>query len=422
MLSTVSAPGLEIYQVTTDPDSDAHAAAMHSSHALFTPDSTRFVFYRQRGTASGPGKVELTLCEIRDACKLRVLTDEENVRAPILSLDGKFLYYFVDNTAARGGALLFKRIGLEGFKTETLMVIDSPVAGVGRPPRGGYMYDGSSLSQDGKKLSTSASFYTDTDPLFSSLIFDLENLSVCGFQFEPYNWRPFGTYYRGRDPKYFHHLLFGHSHWRSGMKAGEAPSQWYAERADEVGRVTLHVLNDEGVPLAAVPIGDEGEGVDHASWRGGLYEVATHTSSTRTAPHWRGIILSAAPIPCKPEDRYRGARIPGASRTELTRFIKRPDLCHHSWDASGTRLVCDTEGWHNNGPTSYLWIGTVHNDAEPHLVPKHLLHPQSSWTGSYWTESQPALSPDCQTVFFNSDYLCKPGHPQLFCARGFEFP
>lgn len=421
MLSTVSSPGLEVFQVTTDAESDAHAAAMHSSHALFTPDSTRFVFIRQRGTASGvPGKVEFTLCEIEDHFKLRTLTNEENVRAPVLSLDGKFLYYWVDNTGSPGGALVFIRVSLDDFKTETLKVIDSSVEGVGRPPRGGYMYDGASISQDGRCFSTSASFYTDSDPLFSSLIVDLETGSVRGFQFEPYNWRPFGTYYRGSNPQFFHHLLFGHSHWRSGPQA--ATGKWYAERADDISRVTLHILSDEGVPLSVVPIGDEGEGVDHACWRGGQYEVVTHTSSTKTAPHWRGIMLSAAPVACAPDHRYLGARIPGARRVELTRTITRPDLCHHSWDSTGNKVVCDTEGWHNNGPTSYLWIGTVREGHEPYIVPKYLLHPQSSWTGSYWTESQPALSPDCRTVFFNSDYLCKPGHPQLFCARGFQFP
>jgi hypothetical protein len=421
MLSTVSDPNLEVFQVTTDPDSDAHAAAMHSSHALFTPDSRRFVFYRRRGTANGPGKVVLTLCELADGYRLRDLTDEESVRAPILSLDGRLLYYFVDNGAAEKPHIVLRRISLDDFRRETLVVVDSPVAGVGRVPRGGHMYDGASLSQDGKRLSTSCSFYTDTDPMFSSLIVDLERMTIRGFQFEKYNWRPFGTFYRGTDPRFVRHLLFCHSHYRSGT---DVHGKWYAEKADDIPRCTLHVLTDEGEQVGVIPIGDEGEGVDHACWRGGLYEVVTHTSSFKTAPHWRGIILSAPPVACAAEDQYKGARTPGAQRVELTRHIRRPDLCHHSWDASGTRVVCDTEGWHNNGLSSYLWLGTVKpgSDGLPAVVPKYLIHPQSSWTGSYWTQCQPALSPDCRTVFVNSDFCCKSGHPQLFAIRGFTFP
>jgi hypothetical protein len=421
MLSTVTDPGIEVFQVTTDPDSDAHGAAMHSLHALFTPDSRRFVFVRQRGTASGSGKVVLTLCEIADGFRLRDLTDEDNVRAPVLTLDGRSLYYFVDNGAAARPHIILKRIGLQDFKRETLMVVDSAVEGVGRVPRGGHMYDGASLSQDGRKLSTSCSFYTETDPLFSSLIVDLERMTIRGFQFEAYNWRPFGTFYRGRDPRYWRHLLFCHSHWKSGTGVD---GKWYAVKADNVERCTLHVLTDEGVQVGVVPIGQEGEGVDHACWRGGTYEVVTHTSSSRTAPHWRGVILTAAPVACASEDQYKGALIPGARRTELTRFIKRPDLCHHSWDPAGTRVVCDTEGWHDNGLSSYLWIGTVSDgpDGEPCVLPRYLIHPQSSWTGSYWTQCQPALSPDCKTIFVNSDYCCKKGHPQVFCVRGFQFP
>ena len=421
MLTTVTDPNIEVFQVTTDLESDAHAPAMHSSHGLFTPDGRRFVFHRQRGTANGPGKVVLTLCEIADGFKLRDLTDEDNAKAPILSLDGRFLYYFVDNGASDKPHIILKRISLDDFKRETLLVVDGPVEGVGRVPRGGGMYDGLSISRDGKRLSTSCSFYTDTDPMFSSLIVDLEKMTIRGFQFEKYNWRPFGTYYRGNDPRYVHHLLFGHSHYRSGM---DVHGKWYSEKADDVPRPTLHVLTDEGVQAGVIPIGDEGEGVDHACWRGGLYEIVTHTSSTRTAKHWRGIMLTAAPVACKPEDQYKGARVPGAKRVELTRYITRPDVCHHSWDASGTHVVCDTEGWHQDGLAAYLWLGTVVKgpDGAPCLTPKYLIHPKSAWSGSYWTECQPALSPDLKTVFVNSDFCCKAGHPQLFAIRGFEFP
>ncbi len=422
LLSVFTDPGLEITQVTTDQEHDAHAAAMHSSHGLFTPDGRRFIFYRQRGAgAGGPGQTVLTLCEIAHGFALRDLTDEDNVRGPILSRDGRYLYYFVDEGALPQPRLVLKRLDLDSFARDTLLVVDTPVEGVGRVPRGGRMYDGSSLSRDGRSLSTSCSFYADNDPAYASLIVDLEKLTVRGFQFEKYNWRPFGTYYRGDDPRYFRHLLFCHSHWHSGMGTD---GKWYQKKSDDVPRVTMHILTDEGQPVAVVPIGKDGEGVDHPCWRGGAYEVVTHTGNFTSTPYWRGTLLSAAPLACQTEDQYRGALIPGARRVELTRYLRRPDVCHHSWDASGTHVVCDSEGWHHRGLSAYLWLGTVVTGADgaPALVAKHLLHPLSHWSGSYWTECQPALAPDLKTVFFNTDFCAKDGHPQLVAVRGFTFP
>jgi len=431
MHSTISDSNMQITRVTGNLDNDAHVPAMHSSHALFTPDSKRCVFMRQVGAGTdegGQGKMVFTLCDIEDDYALYELTDEDNVRGPVISRDGKCMYYWVDDGAASKPKITLKQIDLDTFKRETLLVIDAPVEGVGRVPRGGHMYCGSSLRRDGKRLSSSCSFFED-DPMYASLIVNLEDMTAYGFQFEKYNWRPFGTYYRGDDPRYLDHLTFGHSHHRSGMGTD---GKWYAEPdGTGVNRCTLHVLNDQGQDLGmAVPIGADGEGVDHPIWRGGKFEICTHTSSTTTAPHWRCTILTAAPVKVRDEDKYKGAAIPGAKRVELTRHLKRPEVCHHSWDQSGTRVVADTEGWAGrgtpvpSGPSAYLWIGTVVESAgeDPYLVPKHLLHPKSSWTGSYWTEVQPSMSPDCKTVFFNSDWLCKTGHPQVFAVRGFEFP
>jgi hypothetical protein len=300
------------------------------------------------------------------------------------------------------------------------------------------MYDMSSLRRDGKRLAASCSFFTDDDPQYGTIVVDLETMRVHGFQFETYNWRPNGLYYRGDDPRHLDHMLMVKSHFRSGV---DAQGKWYSQpEPDNPGRVTLHVVTDEGRWVAAVPIGAKGEGVDHPTWRGGRYEVVTHTSSFGTAPFWRGIMLCAEPAACAPADVLKGAAIPGARRFELTRKIQRPDECHHSWDQTGTRVVADTEGWAGRGtpaplgPSAHLWIGTVVEKGGedlssvalamegPYVVPKFLLNPRSSWTGNYWTEIQPAMSPDCKTILFNSDWLGKTGHPQVFAVRGFEFP
>ena len=429
MLSVFSPPDIEVHHIATDADHDTHCAAMHSSFGLFTPDSKRFIFHRQLGAGSkGPGKREFLLCEIDDGFKLRRLTDEDHACGPILSLEGQSMYYWVDNSGEDRPHIVLKQIDLDTFRTETLLVVDGPVEGVGRVPRGGYMYDKTSIRHDGKRLAASCSFYTEDDPLFATIIVDLEAMSVQGFIFEPYNWRPNGLYYRGDDPQFLNHMLMGRSHMRSGTNT---QGKWYSEKEPtNPGFGTLHIVTDEGEQVATVPIGDQGEGVDHPTWRGGKYEVVTHTSDFNTAPHWRGTMLCAEPVACAEEDQFKGAQIPGAKRFELTRKIRRPDECHHSWDQSGTRVVADTEGWSGRhtpvplGPSSHLWIGTVvePEDEDPYVLPKHLLHPRSSWTGSYWTEVQPAMSPDCKTIFFNSDWLGKTGHPQVFCVQGHSFP
>ena len=427
MLSIFSDPNLEVRHITTDLDHHAHGPKMSTSHHFFTPDSRRFVFARIRGAgleggAPPHGGYEWVLCETADGFKLRRLTDEQNANAAVIDTAGEYFYYFVDNSGEHKPHILLKRISLDNFKTETLMNVDHPVEGVGRVPRGGHMYGWASLCRDGTTLCASCSFYTDDDPLFSTIIVDLERPSIRAFEFEPYNWRPMGDYYRGTDPRFQHLMLMCKSHKRSGT---DTSGQWYSEdEPDDPGFSTLHIVTDEGEEVATVPIGDKGEGVDHPNWRGGEYEVTTHTSSFNTAPFWRGILLCAEPIACEERDRYKGARIPGARRFELTRKIKRPDVCHYAWDQTGTRVVADTEGWSGRGLSAYMWIGTVvaPDGEDPYVIPKHLLNAQSSWTGNYWTEVQPAMSPDCKTIFFNSDYLCKIGHPQLFCVQGFEFP
>ncbi|OPZ26722.1 MAG: hypothetical protein BWZ02_01902 [Lentisphaerae bacterium ADurb.BinA184] len=429
MLATFSEPEIEVFRVTADLAHDAHCPAMHSSFGLFTPDSRRFVIERQHGLGSGPDwKMELLLCDIEDGFSLRLLTDEARVRGPILSHDGRVLYYWDDQSGGDKPRLVLKQVDLETFRRETLLVVDSPVPGIGRPPRGGQMYDMSSLRRDGRRLAASCSFFTDDDPQYGTIIVDLAAMRVHGFQFEAYNWRPIGLYYRGDDPRYRDHLLICRTHRQQGV---DNQGKWYDRpEPDYPGRVTLHIVTDEGRWVAAVPVGDTGEGVDHPTWRGGKYEIVTHTSSVRTAAHWRGILLCSEPIACAAEDRYKGAHIPGARRFELTRRIVRPDECHHAWDQSGTRVVADTEGWAGRGtavpigPSAHLWIGTVVEGGgeDPVVVPKFLLNPRSSWTGNYWTEIQPAMSPDCRTVFFNSDWLGQAGHPQVFAVRGFQFP
>jgi hypothetical protein len=211
-------------------------------------------------------------------------------------------------------------------------------------------------------------------------------------------------------------------HWD---KDGHYSEKWYSD----VHRSQLHIVDESGAIVGIVPIGGAGEAVDHSYWRGGRYEVVSHSGRFDTAPHWRGTILCAEPIVCDPALWASPKTIPGARRVELTRKFTRPDVCHMSWDLSGNHAVCDTEGWAGRGtpclqgPAAFLYLGTVVEKGkdDPHIATKYLLHPRSSWNGAF-TENCPELAPDLKTIFFNSDWTGKFGQPQVFAARGFTFP
>lgn len=424
MLSTVSDPNLEVHHLTTEPGASAWR------EGFFTPDSRRFIFQRRWAGAGN----QYLMCELDEGFRLRALTDSGTpVSAPAVSPDSQFLYYYVDETHLARPRLVLNRLSLDTFVTETLTVIDHPVDGIGRRPcAGGQPLRGlsrsASMRADGKSILVGANFAgPDGADHFAPFYVNLDTLHVHAFDWEPYSWRVGGAYFPGPNPAHLTHALFGRAnrsqHWD---EKGQYTERWYSE----THRASVHVVDEQGSIVGTVPIGGKGEGVDHPGWRGGRYEVVTHTSDTTTAPHWRGVILCAEPVACAPADRDLGKDIPGPKRRfELTRKIRRPDVCHHSWSLSGKHMVADTEGWQGRGtpcpqgPAAYLYLGTViePENEDPYLVPKYLLHPRSSWNGAY-TENVPVLSPDGRTVVFLSDWLGKVGTPQLFAVRGFEFP
>ena len=157
--------------------------------------------------------------------------------------------------------------------------------------------------------------------------------------------------------------------------------------------------------------------------------LIVHSGDFNSAPHLRICIRTAAPVPCPPEDWQKGREIPGGHSVDLTRHFTRPDVCHQSWHVDGIHGAFDTEGWAGRGteclqgPSAFLYLGTVIEPAneDPYIVTKYLLHPRSSWIWA-GVENCQELSPDLRHLFFNSDWTCVVGRPQLFVARGFSFP
>lgn len=426
MLSVFSEPGIEIVRITTDPAHDAHCAGMNDSHALFTPDSRRAILIREVGRGSDKSqRLEFLLCELEDGFSLRRLTDDPRPAAPVLSRDGRHFYFLANpDAAARETGIALKRVDLRTFETETLTVFEAPVEGIGKRPLDAS--SSGSLRADGRMICSGFNFRTDNGAThFAPVFIDLETLSIHGFDWEPYNWRVGGTYYRGDDPARRDHVLMVRSnrsqHWDPDRNWAYSET-WYSD----VHFSQVFIVNESGAIQAIAPIGDgRTEMMDHPCWRGGRYEVVTHSGRHDTAPHWRGTMMTAEPVVCDPTLWNNPKEIPGARRVELTRRIIRPDVCHHAWDHTGARVVADIEGWHPlMGPAAHLWIGTVKEQSgeDPYVTPKFLLNPRSTWTGNYATQSQPAMSSDCRTILFNSDWLGKTGHSQVFAVRGFQFP
>ena len=112
LLDKDSPPGMEVIQLTTEPD--VPASHLYMEAQIFTPDSKRFVLHRSAHAHGGSKKDpqhQYLLCDIEDGCRLHPLTDELGATAPSVSPDGKFLYYFVDETEPGGGRLTLKRVG-----------------------------------------------------------------------------------------------------------------------------------------------------------------------------------------------------------------------------------------------------------------------------------------------------------------------
>ncbi|GAF72227.1 unnamed protein product, partial [marine sediment metagenome] len=156
LLDAASAPGLEVVQLTEE---DVPSCHIYMEAQVCTPDSRYLVLHR---AADAHGRTRWNnpehrymLCDTEEG-ELLPLTDEMNVTGPSLSPDGKWMYYFVDDTQSPGKkpAVALKRVSLDGLTRETLIVVDTPLPGSNRCPS--QLYDLSTISSDGRRLATSA--------------------------------------------------------------------------------------------------------------------------------------------------------------------------------------------------------------------------------------------------------------------------
>ena len=151
-----SPDGIEVVQLTTEPD--VPASHLYMEAQIFTPDSKRFVLHRSataHGSSKNDPKHQYLLCDHRR--RLLAASADRGDWAPrraSVSPDGKYLYYFVDETKPGGGRLTLKRVNLDGTDRQTILVVDTPLPDTKfRPSR---IYPLSTISSDGKRLALSA--------------------------------------------------------------------------------------------------------------------------------------------------------------------------------------------------------------------------------------------------------------------------
>ena len=119
MLSVVTDPALEVFQVTT-----GLSCAANSRGGPFSLDSKHFFFRRQR-----PSGDQWTLCDIEGGPALRALTDEPGGAA--VTPDSRHFYHLASAGPGDAAHVWLERIDLTDFRRETVAVFDAPVPGIG---------------------------------------------------------------------------------------------------------------------------------------------------------------------------------------------------------------------------------------------------------------------------------------------------
>jgi hypothetical protein len=403
LLDESSPTGLEIIQLTTDPEVPSSHVYMEAQ--IFTPDSKRFVLHRSahaHGSDRKDPRHQYLLCDIDDSFALHPLTHEIGTTGPSISPDGKCLYYFVDETRRGGqGRLTLKRVNLDGTDRQTLFVVDTPLPGTNfRPSR---VYPLSTISSDGKRLAISACLGDgETTPApYGLMLFDLER-ATAGVVIHGANWvNMHPQYSRSHDPEHMRDILLQENH------------EWQADASGQVIRgrgdgADIHVIRDDGTNFRDMPWGRDGDEFcqGHQCWRG-RSEWAITSTVMRTTTACR--LIESLPVP---HAGHIGLKSPGGIRNELSRDFPQPRFYHFATDIAGRWLVSDGAIFEPETGRVYLArFGEPGRD--PLTAWVCLARPLTS--GKKESHIHPFLSPDGRMAFFNSD---ESGLLQAYMIRG----
>lgn len=386
-----SPESLEIFQLTSEKDIASSHVYMEAQ--IFAPDSKRFVLHRSadaHGSDRKDPQHQYLLCDLENRGELIAITDEIGARGPAVSPDGKYFYYFVDETEINGGRLLLKRRLLDGTAPEIITVVDAAIPGTSFRPSLISSY--STIRSDGQKIAIQA-FLGDGQVTgsFGLLVFDVQSATVELIFHGPWwnNMHP--QYSRSRDPQQMRDIMVQHNH-------------DYVRRPDGTRQAVLpgggpdiHVIRDDGLNLRDMPWGRDGKErcQGHQCWRGRSDWAITGTTLLGMQ---QCQLIESQPVP---HADHRGLHSPGAVRNHVSRDFTNPGFHHFATDIAGKRLITDwrdeknIDGGHVPITLYLAELGEAGLDAAAFT---YLLNPRSPWTA----HTHPFLSPDGKTAFFNS--------------------
>lgn len=303
---------------------------------IFVPDSSRFILHEST-TAHGsdksdPNNHRYLLCDLDDNCSLHPITDEVGTTAPSISPDGRYLYYFVDETEPGGGRLTLKRVVLDGSDRRTLLILDAPLPQTTYHPS--RIYPLSTIRADGKTniLSCFLGDGQSTQAPWGLMVFDLDRMSV-ELILAGESWCNIHSQYsRSTNPELIQDILIQENHGNISSATGEIQ-----QLMGDAG-VDVHVIKDNGTDFRNMPWGrDSNEFCQgHQCWRGTTSWAITSTRTKKPAE--QQLIESQAVAHMD----HVGRASPEARRKHLSRSYPRPCFYHFATDRAGNRLVTDT--------------------------------------------------------------------------------
>lgn len=388
LLAADSPAGLEVFQITTEPDVPSSHIYMEAQ--IFTPDSKRFVLHRSshsHGSDAHAPQHRYLLCDLENSGELIPLTDELGPTAPALSPDGAWMYYFVNQTEVNGGALILKRVALDRTRRETILTLDEPLPGT--PYRPSQIYPISTISSDGQRLAIPAFLGDGRSPNapWGLMVFDLVKAEVRLILEGPSWCNLHPQYCRSTDPQATHDLLIQENHGNQCNPRGEYIHLVSGRGAD------IHVIRDDGSNLRDLPWGrvPEEHCQGHQCWWGQSEWAITGTCSSDRRE--RLIAGRAAP-----HADHLGRAQPGAVRLDLSRNFPEPHFLHFATDRLGRRLITD------HGPSipgGGLFLAELQEPGRNQRpLFRFLLSPKTDFKNCH---IHPFLSPDGKTGFFNSN-------------------
>ncbi len=389
LLSAQAKSGTEIFQLT---DGDLPASHIYMEAQIFAPDSSRFLLHESatpHGSDPQDPKHRYLVCELDHHCKLFPITDETGATAPSVSPDGRYIYYFVDQTEIGAGSLTLKRVCFDGSERVSILHLDTPLPGTRyRPSR---LYPLSTIRADGKRIALSC-FLGDgqsNELPWGLLVFDLEAGSV-DLVLEGPSWcNMHPQYSRSKSSADLRDILVQENHGNTVGPDGAIRKLVGGHGAD------IHVIRDDGSDFRDLPWGRDGNEFcqGHQCWRGTSPWAITSTSTSNPAAQQ---LIESRPVA---HTGHIGRTAPGAIRNHLSRSFPQPCFYHFATDIAGHKLVTDTGPNDQGGRILYAEFGAEGHDALSCWTP--LAHPRSSWSKE--AHIHPFLSPDGTKAFFNSD-------------------